>query len=262
MKLKINISVLLIMVLFAASCDSCSDVKDGLSYEEYLEKASQYVNNNDAERAICATKKALSIKPYEPGVHFILGKLYYSEERRTYAEAWNKYAYSVLIHPKTRRSGDQIKELESFGYKSNYKKLALHEYIETVKYSPEHWQARYFIATDHLNNKRYEEAIGEYKKVVKYNPEYSIAYKLLADAYLQVGYCNMAINNYATANKLDSISNSYYCNIGMVYIKMKKWEQATEMINKLKGDKHYYDQIMSYRYEPHGRCVSEPEDIN
>lgn len=261
MKLKIYISILLVIVLFSASCDSCSDVKDGLSYEEYLEMASQYVNNNNVEKAICATKKALTIRPSEAGAHFILGELYSSEEKRTYSEAWNKYAYSALMNQKTRGGGNQIKELEALGYKSNYKRLAILEYMETVKYSPEHWQARYFIATDHFNHKRYKEAIDEYKQVIKYTTEYSSAYALLGEAYLEVGACNAAIDNFTKAYKLDSNADSYYCDIGKVYIKMGNAEKTTEMINKLKGKKTYYERLTGYQFEPHGKCEPEPVNI-
>jgi len=39
---------------------------------------------------------------------------------------------------------------------------------------------------------------------------------------------------------------------------MNNAEKTTEMINKLKGVKHYYERLTEYQFEPHGRCVPEP----
>lgn len=253
----------LIIGLLVASCnsssDSCSNVKDGLSYDEYLKIAQQYIDKNDNEKAICVLKKALKKEPTNAGAHFILGQLYDAEGRQSYERAFNKFQYNVLS--KSYKNIDQAKELEKLGFKSQYERLAVQEYKEAVKYSPEYWPARYFIATDHFNNKHYKEAIDEYKQVIKFTTEYSSAYSLLGESYLEIGACNSAIDNFTKAYKLDSNADSYYCNIGKAYIKMGNAEKTTEMINKLKGKKPYYEKLTDYQFEPHGKCEPEPVNI-
>lgn len=263
MKYKILSIVCLVIGLFVSSCnsstDSCSNVKDGLSHDEYIDIAQESELKGDNERAICAFKKALRIKPADAEGHFILGRLYDAESQRSYKDASNKFLYNVL--QKSYKNVDQAKELEKLGFKSKYEGLAIQEYKEAVKYSPEHWHARYFIATDHFNNKRYKEAIDEYKQVIKLTTEYSSAYSVLGDAYLEVGACNSAIDSFTKAFKLDSNTDSYYCDMGKVYIKMKNAEKTMEMINKLKGKKPYYERLTDYQFEPHGKCEPEPVNI-
>jgi Tfp pilus assembly protein PilF len=265
MNLKILLFICLIIGLLVASCDSssdpCSNIKDGLSYYEYLNEAQQYVSKGDKEKAICALKKALKIKPTDAETHFILGRLYDAEGQRSYSDAFTKYLSEILTKSNKRGIEDQTKELEKLGFKSQYHQLALQEYIQTIKYFPEHWAARYSIATDYLSKKKYKEAIDEYKQVIKLNPKHSSAYGQIAEAYLEVGACNSAIDNFTKAYKLDSDADSYYCDIGKVYIKMGNAEKTTEMINKLKGKKPYYERLTDYQFEPHGKCEPEPVNI-
>lgn len=195
MCLLISISI----VIFVLGCDSNSDIKNGLSYEEYVQQAHHFESNNDSEKAIIAYKKALQIRPNDAETHYALGRLYDSEGQRSYREAFNKYQAEILTNLNKKRKIDQTKYLEEFGFKSEYQKLALREYKETIKYSPAHSDARYFIATDHLNNKRYMEAIVEFNNLIKYNANYSVAYSQLGEAYLKIGYCISAIDSFSKA---------------------------------------------------------------
>jgi len=246
-------SLLIAIVIFG--CNFNSDVKNGLSFDEYIKAAQQFASNNDNEKAISAYKKALKIKPSDADTHYVLGQLYEKEEQRTYKEAFDKYQVDILTNLNKKRNKDQTTELEGYGYKSSYKTLSLQEFMETIKYSPAHWAARYFVATDHFNKKRFKEAIDEYKQVIKLNPKDSNSYALIGKSYLAVGECTLAINSFTEAFKLNSDSESYYCDIGRVYIKLKNAEKTTEMINKLKGSKHYYTKLTDYQFEPHGNCL-------
>jgi len=102
-----------------------------------------------------------------------------------------------------------------------------------------------------MNNKRYNEAIPEYNKVIKFNPNFAVAYSQLGEAYLQIGYCNSAIDNFKRAFKLDSDAEAYYYDVGKVYVKMNNPEKTNEMINNLKGSKYFYDLT---GYQPNGKC--------
>ena len=82
---------LTLSVLIIFGCNYFSDVKDGLSFEEYISKANYYLNKGDAEKAILAYKKALKIKPDDGKTHFALGELYYHEWRLSYDAAQHRY---------------------------------------------------------------------------------------------------------------------------------------------------------------------------
>lgn len=238
-----------------SGCNINSDIKDGLPYDEYIKIAQQHISKGDNEKAISAYNKALKIKPSDAETHYALGRLYYTEGQQSYKNAFNKYQLDILTNTNKKRNIDQTKDLETFGFKSQYNRLAMQEYSEVIKLSPENWDARYSIATDHMNNKRYKEAIAEYIQVIKYNPKYSSAYNQLGEAYLEVGACNLAIDNFTKGYKLDFDANSYFCDVGRVYIKMNNAEKATEMINRLKGVAHYYERLTGYQFKPHGKCL-------
>jgi tetratricopeptide (TPR) repeat protein len=249
--------ILCIIVIYVPGCDKSSDVKDGLPHDEYINMALQYESNSDNEKAISAYKKALEIKPQDADTHYALGRLYDAEAQRSYADAFNKYQLERLTGPQKKQNKDQTKILEELGFKKEYETLAIKEFKETIKYDPEHWLARYLIATYYFNNKLYKEAIEEYNHVIKINHKYSSAYKLLGESYLKVGACNMALDNFKKAYELDSSADSYYCDAGRVYIKMKNANKAKEMFDKLKGAQYYYKRLKDYQFEPHGECMDQ-----
>jgi len=243
--------ILLLIAICLSGCNVNSDIKDSLSYDEYISEAKKFASQDNNEKAISAYQKALKIKVDDANTHYILGRLYDKEEQLSYKSAFNKYQSDILTNLNKKRNKDQTKELEGYGYKSSYKAHALQEYKNAIKYSPEHWAARYFVATDHFNNKRYNEAIEEYKQVIEFNPKGSNAFSLLGESYLVVGKCALALNNFAQAFKLNSDAESYYYDSGRVYVKLRNAEKATEMINHLKGSKYYYDLT---GYQPNGKC--------
>lgn len=60
---------------------------------------------------------------------------------------------------------------------------------------------------------------------------------------------------YTIYNEKEPNTEEYYCNTGKVYIKMKNGNKANEILNKLKNNKHYYDELTDYEFEPHGKCL-------
>lgn len=239
--------ILLMHLLIVSGCDSRSEIAEGLSYEEYISRAEQYVSKGDADKAISAYLKALKIKPNDAKIHFTLGQLCDTEWKKSYDLAYNKYRLDTFKNVK--RSLDLVEDLKKYGLKNEYKEMALHEFNETIKYSPENRLALEYIATDHLNNKRYNDAISGFNKIVKIAPTSSIAYWHLADSYLQVGSYDLAIENITKAFHIDSDAEFYYYSLGKVFMKMNNYEKGFEMLTKLKNMKSaYYDELLTYRY--------------
>ena len=244
-------------MICALGCDKNNDVKNGLSFDEYIEAAHKYLSTSDNEKAILAYKKALKIKPTDANTHYELGWVYDTERKRSYAEAFNKYQFKILTNPHFKQTKDQESILEELGYKRQYNALAIQEYKETLKYDPSNWAARYYIATDYLNKKFYKEAIEQYKQVIKINPKYIDAYKLLGESYLEIGLCNSAFDTFKKAYEIDANTESYFCDIGKVYVVKKDYVKLNEMFNKLKASPYYREKLTEYQYQPHQRCTDQ-----
>lgn len=238
----------LFIAILVSGCNAFSEPKDGLSYEEYIKGAQQYVDKGDGERAIPYYKKALKIKPEDAKTHTALGRLYDTESQKSYREAHSKYTLDILTNQNKKRDKDPTKELEGYGFKSQYKALALKEYKEAIKLDPDQWNARYFVATDHYNNKRYDEAIKEYIEVLKYNPKCSIAYGMLAQCYLEIGNHVSAKNLFDKQYELDHDQENYFCSLGKAYYIGKDYDKGFEMLMRLKNMKSpYYDQLSNFK---------------
>lgn len=241
--------ILLLCVLLLPVCDFNSDIKDGLTYEEYINKANLYLSKGDAEKAILAYKKALQIKSEDGKIHFALGELYEEEWRKSYDLAHQKYQADVLMYPNKRQNKNMTEELRKFGLKDEYKKLALEEYKAVVKYCPENWTARYRIATDHLNNKRYKEAISEYQRVIDLNPDFSNSYGLIGEAYFETNFYDLAIPYLEKAIQLDANYAYAYYTLGKVYLAMRNGEKVNEILEKLKSmNSTYFDELRLYMF--------------
>ena len=243
----VGLSYLFIVVILSG-CNINSEPKDGLPYEEYLKGAQLYESKGDGERAISYYKKALKIKPDDAKTHTALGRLYDAEGQKSYREAFSKYSLDILTNQNKKRNKDQSKELEEYGFKSQYKALALKEYKEAIKFEHDQWQARYFVATDHYNNIRYDEAIKEYVEVLRSNPNCSIAYGMLAESYLEIGNYVSAKNLFEKEYQLDHDEENYICSLGKAYYIGKDYDKGFEMLMRLKKMKSsYYDQLSSFK---------------
>ena len=114
MKNSILTLVLIFNILGMIGCESAYDVEEGLSYEEYINRAVQNLNKGEVDRSIALYRKALTIKPEDAKTHYILGDLYYREWRRSYESAQHKAQYKLLMKQNRKNIGDITKELEKY----------------------------------------------------------------------------------------------------------------------------------------------------
>lgn len=251
---RINLILYLCLTFVIVGCSSHSNIDDGLTYDEYVNRAQQYIAKGDSEKAISSYKKALTIRPNNAQSHFNLGKLYKEEYARTYELAQKRFQSDVLTNQNNHQIKDLTAELQRYGLKSEYEKLAMTEFRETIKSAPDNSAARYYIAVDYFNNKKYTDAIDEFKRVVELNPKNSNAYHIMGDAHLAIGSFDLALNDYKRAYENDSDNEYYYYKLGRVYVKMNDGEKTAEMFQKLKDMKSSYaDRLMTYKYYPKTR---------
>lgn len=242
---RLVVSLMLSLMLIAG----CAGNPE-LSFDEYIRAAEQHVSSGEIDKAISAYRRAGQIRPEDANIHFILGKLYQSEWYQSYKEATKKNLFYALSNPDKKITGSS-EELAKFGLKLGYDEMAISEFRETIKLDQSNWKARYYIATDHLNKKRYREAINEYKKIIELNPSISNVHALLATAYQKVGSYDLAIESRGKEYQLNSDAEYYYFSLGKIYIKMNNTEKMAEMFNKLRDMKSsYYKDLMDYKYNP------------
>jgi len=203
-----------------------------LSFDEYVKKAEEYSNQGKNEKAIDAYNKALRIKPQDSSTHYALGCLYFKEE------------LALNIAPINRNESEKLEKRRKM-----LSDLTISEFKKVLELDPAKWFARYIVATDHYNNKRYSEAINEYIITIKYNPKYATAYSMLASSYSAIGRYDLAINNINEAYRLDSDTEYYYYHLGKVYYKMDNSNKVFEMQTKLKDiNSKYYNDLVDYKY--------------
>lgn len=217
----------LLILLLLTGCES------SLSFDEYIKKAENYSAQGNNDKAIDTYKKALQLKPQDSTAHYALGSLYYEEWRAAARQGATNLAELIKYNAKLKNLSD----------------LAASEYNKALQNDQGNWRARYFVATDHYNNKRYQEAIKEFITVIKYNPNYCAAYYVLSDAYLAIGDHDLGMQSINKVHELDSDDEYYYYKLGKAYYFMKEESKGFEMERKLQAlDSEYYDELLSYRF--------------
>ena len=223
-------SLLVLMVTALSVINGCSKE---LSFEENVKLAEQLSREGKTERAIEAYKKASQIKPENSEVHDVLGRLYYE--------------HLVAV---SRQGATNAKEAEEYKKTLNdITKLATAEFKKALALDPSKWFARYMVATDFYNNKRYEEAIKEYAEVIKTNPNYSTAYGMLGESYLALGNYVLAKDIFDKEYQLDHNQERYLCSLGKAYYIAKDYNKGFEMLTRLKNMKSpYYDDLVDFKF--------------
>jgi len=221
---------LILPLLFFITLTLMNGCSRQLSFDEYVQKAKQLSQEGKTERAIEAYKKASQIKPDEPEVHDVLGRLYF------------KQLVSQQV-PTNAKEAEQYEKTQN-----EIRNQVTTEFKKAIELDPSKWFARYMVATDHYNNKRYDEAIKGYVEVIKTNPKYSTAYGMLAESHLAIGDYATAKNFFDKEYRLDHDQENYYCGLGKVYYMTKDYNKGFEMLMWLKGkNSPYYDHLFNFK---------------
>jgi tetratricopeptide (TPR) repeat protein len=243
-KLKILVSIL--VALLFVGCKPL--VEDGLTYYEYVKRAAQYRNDGDYDRAIAACKKAVSIKPNDGETHYMLATVYYEAYNKSFDAAQKKRIAAFVLNPQRRQKQDLIEEYKKYGLRPELNALAIQEFKETLKYSPDNWWARYLIATDYFNKKQFREAIDEYKMVIEINPKYINSYSLMGEAYFEIGEYQAAIKILESGIRVDPTDQNSYYTLGRAYRKVNNDKKVAENLEKLKSmHSTFYDSLLYFR---------------
>jgi tetratricopeptide (TPR) repeat protein len=224
--IKRKIFFICIMIL-AFGCDK----SDNLPADQLITKGRQLYQEGNVDDAFKLFKKAIKLKPDNAALHFELGCSYFNASQKSYDEALRR---SLSDFSGEKHDPDNDKEMMRYGYRMDFYTSALSEFNETLKYDPSNWKARYYIASDFFNHKKYNEAIVESKKIIQLAPDYTNGFSLLGEAYSRTGQDQLAIEMLKRAVKLKPDGWNYY-QLGMAYKRNHNWEKVAEISHKLKN---------------------------
>ena len=225
------------IMILAFGCDK----SDNLPADQLITKGRQLYQEGNVDDAFKLFKRAIKLKPDSADLHFELGCMYSNAAQKSYDEALRR---SLSDFSGEKHNPDNDKEMMRYGYRLDFYTSALSEFNETLKYDPANWKARYNIAADLFNDKKYNEAIVESKKITQLAPDYANGFSLLGEAYSRTGQDQLAIEMLNRAVELKPDGWNYY-QLGMAYKRIHNWEKVAEIAHKLKGmDKIRYDALM------------------
>ncbi len=209
------------------------DKYNNLTPDQLAQKGQQLYQQGEFDDAVKLYKRAIELKPSNAELHFKLGVMCYDEWRRSLEQAQNSVLQDLILNGAKYNAADKDKLLLRKGYRPELLGLALSEFNEVLKYDPSNWKARYHIAVDLFNNKKYDDAIVEFKKIIQLQPGYSNSYSLMGEAYLETGQYQLAIRALEKSIELDPGPEEYY-QLGRAYKRVNNWKKVKEISEKLK----------------------------
>ncbi|MDA3896384.1 MAG: tetratricopeptide repeat protein [Desulfobacteraceae bacterium] len=243
MKIYITFLALLLVLSIVVNIQAEEDGPDtGNNFEYHLLQGKDFHRQGNLDKAQDEYEHAISIKPDSDEAHFLLGYVFFKKYQRSHRAATQSYIYEQIVNSPPSQgeiTDDELQRtLETYGLQPNYEKKAIKEFKRTAELNPNHYMARYHIAVDHLNNKRYEKAIIEYKVALRANPTHVISHGGLGDAYHGLGKLELAIQSYKKSIDLDDQLSMTHMDLAKVYLKIGKREKAIEILNEMEKQKH------------------------
>jgi len=229
MQILRSICLILIISVIGFGCDNINN----LTPDQLTNKGRQLYEQGKFDDAVKLFKRAIQLKPTSAEIHFELGVMYYQEWKRSLDQAQKKILEETIVDGKKYDGADNEKLLLRKGYRKELLGFAMDEFDAVLKYDPSNWKARYHIAVNFLNNKKYDKAIVEFKKVIEIEPKDSNSYSLLGKAYMEAGQYQLAIKPLEKAVGMDPGVENYYF-LGMAYKNLNNWKKVGEISQKLK----------------------------
>jgi superkiller protein 3 len=219
------------------------------SFEELVAKGRWSANDGKFDEAIAVYQQALKLRPESVDIHYEYGLLLYEVWGKTYDNAQQKLIGDVISGRRVDHSkpGSEMRDklLAEYGYKKEYYDMAMTEFAEVLEYDPNNWGAKYYIAVDLYNNKKYTQAIIEFKELIRLKPDYVNNYSILGKCYLYTGQYELAIRATESALKMNPSAQHYYA-LGLAYKKTGNRKKMDEIGKKLRAmNSDFYSKLYS-----------------
>lgn len=239
MRYSIFVSVLLLSTILHGCSTANQNLKgDGDEFDSHINRGKTFRKGGQLAEALSEFKSAVSIRSDSDEAHFLLGYVYFQMYLRSHDEAQRKYLRDFFMSGKSTDpniSSDELRRIyESYGERTDYDTQANIEFAMAAKLNSKNYMAHYFVAVNHLNNKRFKDAVQEYKQALSANPNHEISYSGLGKAYYELGQYELAIENYKKAILLSTEMSDTDYQLGLAYLKVGQKENAIEILEKMK----------------------------
>ena len=190
--------------------------------------AKVYMQQNNYEKAIERSLKAVEQNPSDAEAYFILGQAY--GQKSMYKEMNDSFNKSLEISPKfsTDIEAQQIK----------------------------FWQNLFVSGVSSIKQNKLELALEQFNLAIKILPNRTEAYKNLAYTYSQLDDDSSAIQVYKEALKIDPDDLEVQTSLGIFYYRVKDYQKAIEVLDSVfqkaePGSKEYTDALyhLCYSYD-------------
>jgi len=110
------------------------------------------------------------------------------------------------------------------------------EFLKSVEIDPENKDAHYAVGHIYAQRQDYPHAIESFEKVISIDPNYSEAHNYIGKVYEISGKDAEAIMAYQNALKNLQYATPQlpHWNLGLIYIKQKKYDQALESLHEVR----------------------------
>ena len=230
----------------------CFGISNGLyanDFSSFIEQGKNYYQAGNLDEATNEFKNAIKVNPNSANAHFYLGYVFAEKFRKSHSEASMKHLADQMSgkaeKPPLNIPTEELNKIyEKYGLLLDFKDKSIEEFTRALELNPDLYMARYFIAVNHLNNKRFVEAAKEYQKAIKSNPTHVISHGGLGAAYKAMGKYDLAIASYEESIKLDGDISMANLDLAEIYLKTNQREKAEEILKEMKEKNHIlYDSL-------------------
>lgn len=202
-----------------------------------------FLNTEQYENAFQSFKKAIKLKVDYIDAYFNLAKA--QRALGNFHDAINTYSRCISLNPGyapafSNRGNIYLEDLNKY-------EMALLDYQEFIKLSPNSWYGFYNLANALMELKKYQEALDNFDMAIQLKPDYAEAYSNRGLVLNYFKRYDEALSDFSRANELKPDYIKAYLNCGVTYINLDSYEDALinfERAIKLKPD---YAEAYFYR---------------
>ena len=188
-----------------------------------------YARTGDIESAIKAIKQGLKINPYHPEGYNNLASFYI--DKKEYEKAKKSLKFALKLRPHYGKAFVNLGRLYS---EQGLKEKAWECYKNGCTKGDLDNEAGFMIYANHsMHLKKYVDAIFAYTKILEINPTHHVALFNLGNAYYLGGQHEHAYKTYLQAHQLYPNDARISYNLGEMYYKDKKYDQAIIYLEKI-----------------------------
>lgn len=218
--------------------------KDPEQPEIYRRIGQIHLHLNNLDLAQAAFERALNKAPDDIESLTGLGKIHLRQKQRELAQSYLMRAVDVdqkrfkpLLHPKSvpEETGESSMKAESVA------EISTKPVLRVDRQSPYTVYNNLGVLAD-LEN-RFEEAQSYYQLAIKIQPASPSAYNNLGYSYYLAGNWPEAELYYHRAIEQDANFSQTWYNIGLLYVRMEKYEMATDTFARLMKEPEAYNTV-------------------